>query len=60
MKFLVDVRWHIRKNDEVIESRWMVWGLSGNGTQLILEEVSGLRVVIPLDLIEFIRVQRRG
>jgi len=60
MKFLVSVRWHPPEQETPCTSAWVCSYVSGDSFNLTLRDASGITVLIPLELIESMQMDRKG
>jgi len=60
MTFHVAVRWHPPEQDTPCTSAWLVRYVTGDIFNLTLKDVSGIVVMIPLELIESVQMERKG
>jgi len=58
--FLVTVRWHPPNEQPTCTASWMVNAIRGDCFTLILDDLAGLEVRIPLAYIEHVEIHRKG
>ncbi|MBA0084818.1 MAG: hypothetical protein HRJ53_07475 [Acidobacteria bacterium Pan2503] len=60
MTFLVSVRWHPPEQQTPCTSAWLCSYVAGDIFNLTLKDASGIVVMIPLELIEYVQMERKG
>ena len=60
MCFLVSVRWHGTVPGEVYTHAWIVRYVRGDEFFLLLDDIAGIKISIPLELIEHVQMERKG